>query len=120
MYTHNDMERHAPVMRDLFAATLDRGLELWVDNWSLGGAPGESSHFLSYAPEARQIFNDGEPWKKMVCLNFPAFVRFTKEWIDCVYNADTAAFGSGASVAAKATAIAVPTRSRPGRRLARP
>ena len=40
MLTHNDIERSFPVMRDIFKATEDEGLEVWVDNWGLGGSGG--------------------------------------------------------------------------------
>lgn len=86
MFTHNDMERHRSVMADIIALTQEQGLEVWVDNWGLTGSPGDSSHFLSYQPDARQIYNTGEPWRKMVCLNSPEFLAFTKEWIDMVYD----------------------------------
>ena len=82
MFTHNDMERHRAVMADIIALSEEMGLEVWVDNWGLAGAPGESSHFLSYQPDARQIYNTGEPRRKMVCLNSPEFLAFTREWID--------------------------------------
>ena len=44
MFTHNDMNRHKNVMKDIFSATKDLGLDFWVDNWGLGGPPGDVSH----------------------------------------------------------------------------
>ena len=61
MFTHNDMKRHKSVMKDIFSATKDLGLDFWVDNWGLGGPPGDVSHILQYFPET--IFWD-EPHLK--------------------------------------------------------
>ena len=41
MFSHNDWERHDTVMGDMFKLTESMGLEVWVDNWGIGGAPGE-------------------------------------------------------------------------------
>jgi hypothetical protein len=87
MYSHNDWVRCPSVMKDIFAATTDLGLDLWVDNWGLMGSPGDPSHFLSYHPEAARMFSDGTRNAPRVCLNSPAFVEWTKEWIDQVYEA---------------------------------
>lgn len=86
MFSHNDWKRCPSVMKDIFHMTTDLGLDLWVDNWGLAGAPGDPSHFLSYHPECIQYLSTGET-KPAVCLNQPAFVSFTKEWIDQVYEA---------------------------------
>lgn len=84
--SHNDMVRCPSVMKDIFSYTKDIGLELWVDNWGLMGSPGDPSHFLSYHPEAARYFSDGSLNSPKVCLNSEAFVRWTKEWIDKVYE----------------------------------
>ncbi len=86
MFSHNDWKRCPSVMKDIFSATTDLGLDLWVDNWGLMGAPGDPAHFLAYHPEARRMFSDGTPDAPRVCLNNPAFVSWTKEWIDLVYE----------------------------------
>ncbi|MBQ3084735.1 MAG: hypothetical protein IJC46_04710 [Clostridia bacterium] len=87
MYSHNDWVRCPSVMKDIFAATTDLGLDLWVDNWGLMGTPGDPSHFLSYHPEAARMYSDGTRNAPRVCLNSPAFVEWTKEWLDQVYEA---------------------------------
>ena len=55
-----------------------------MDNWGLAGPPGDKSHFLSYHPEAHQIYSDGAMDPVRVCLNSDAFRAFTREWIDTV------------------------------------
>lgn len=86
MFSHNDWVRSSEVMKDIFACTTGLGLDLWVDNWGLGGSPGDPSHFLSYHPEAHQYFSDGEMIPNAVCMNNPAYRAWTKEWIDKVYE----------------------------------
>lgn len=85
-FSHNDWKRCPSVMKDIFSATADLGLDLWVDNWGLMGAPGDPSHFLSYHPEAARYFSDGTLNAPCICLNSEAFVEWTKEWIDLVYE----------------------------------
>ena len=84
MLSHTDWERHKTVMKDIFAMTEDVGMEVWVDNWGLGGAPGDKSHFLAYHPEAHMIFSNGEMHPSQVCLNSPAYKQFVKDWLDMV------------------------------------
>ena len=81
MLSHTDWERHKNVMKDIFAMTEDAGMEVWVDNWGLGGPPGDKSHFLAYHPEAHMIFSDGEMHPSQVCLNSPVFRKFIKDWL---------------------------------------
>ena len=87
MFSHNDWVRCPSVMRDIFAATAEMGLDFWVDNWGLMGTPGDPSHFLSYYPDGHRYFSDGTLDAPRVCLNNPDFVEWTKEWIDAVYEA---------------------------------
>lgn len=82
MLSHTDWERHSAVMKDIFAATEDAGLEVWVDNWGLGGAPGDRSHFLAYQPDAHMMLSDGSMHPYMVCLNSPEYRSFVKDWLD--------------------------------------
>ncbi len=86
MFSHNDWDRHYGVMKNIFDISKENGLEVWVDNWGMGGAPGDKSHFLSYYPDAHQVFNTGEVNPVQVCFNHPAYVEFTKQWIDAVYD----------------------------------
>lgn len=87
MFTHNDWNRHKDIMKEIFTITRGFGLDVWVDNWGLGGPPGDLSHFLSYHPNAHQVFSDGEIDPIRVCYNSPEFVQFTKDWLDIVREA---------------------------------
>jgi len=84
MFSHTDWDRHCRVMRDMVEISHEAGLEVWMDNWGLGGPPGDKSHFLSYHPEAHQIYSDGSVDPVRVCLNSEAFRKFMHEWIDTV------------------------------------
>lgn len=84
MLSHIDWERHGNVMKDIFAITEDAGLEVWVDNWGLGGAPGDRSHFLAAHPEAHTYYNTGEMNPYIVCLNSPDYRQFVKDWLYAV------------------------------------
>ena len=86
MFSHNDWGRSASVMKDIFSMTTGMGLDMWVDNWGLGGTPGDRSHFLCYHPEAHQYSSDGVMRPINVCFNHECFVEWTKEWIDSVYD----------------------------------
>jgi hypothetical protein len=84
MFSHNDWDRHKNVMKEIVGISEDAGLEVWIDNWGLGGPPGDKSHFLSYHPDAHQVYSNGEIDPVRVCLNNTDFRSFTKEWIDVV------------------------------------
>ena len=86
MFSHNDWDRSSNIMKKIFDMTKGLGLDLWVDNWGLGGTPGDKSHFLCYHPEAHQIFSDGSMRPVNVCYNHRSFVEWTKEWVDKVYE----------------------------------
>lgn len=87
MYTHNDMDRHNKIMREIFDITKSYGLEVWVDNWGIAGTPGDKCHFLGFHPESRRVYSDGSIDPIRVCFNSPAFVAFSKEWIEFVKEA---------------------------------
>ena len=59
MFSHTDWDRHKNKMKEILDISHEVGLETWVDNWGLSGPPGDKSHFLSYHPEAHQIYSDG-------------------------------------------------------------
>lgn len=84
MFSHNDWERHKRPMKENIRIAEDCGLQVWVDNWGIGGMPGDKSHFLSYHPEAHMIYSNGEMHPFQVCLNHPEYRKFTKEWLDSV------------------------------------
>lgn len=87
MFSHNDWDRHKSIMKEIITMTEQQGLEVWVDNWGLGGPPGDKSHFLSYYPDSHQIYSNGRMDPVRVCLNSPDFRKFTREWVDVVKDA---------------------------------
>lgn len=84
MMSHTDWKRHKNIMKENIRITEEFGMDVWVDNWGIGGAPGDTSHFLAYHPEAHMMFSNGEMHPTQVCLNSPAFRQFTHEWLDMV------------------------------------
>ena len=84
MFSHTDWERHSKIMKDLVAISEDAGLEVWVDNWGIGGRPGDKGHFLGFFPDARMVYGNGVADKYQVCLNSPDYRAFVKQWIDAV------------------------------------
>ena len=84
MLSHTDWERHKTTIKEMVDITHGLGMEAWIDNWGLGGAPGDKSHFLAYYPDSHVIFSDGSMDPAQVCLNSPDYRKFTKEWIDVV------------------------------------
>ena len=81
MFSHNDWDRHFKVMKEVVSISEGLGLEVWLDNWGLAGNPGDKSHFLSYHPEAHQIYSDGSVDPVNACYNHPAFIQFSKDWV---------------------------------------
>ncbi len=84
MFSHTDWDRHHLVMKDIFKMTEDAGLEVWVDNWGIGGPPGDKSFFLGLHPEAHMVYSDGTMHPTKVCVNSPAYRQFVKDWLDTV------------------------------------
>ena len=84
MLSHNDWDRHRTVMKEIVGITHGLGLEAWLDNWGLGGPPGDKSHFLAYYPGSLQVYNDGRMDPVRACLNSPDYRAFTKSWIELV------------------------------------
>ena len=87
MFTHNDMERHRNVMKDIISASEQLGLEVWIDNWGIEGGPGDKAHFLAYNPDARMVNSDGSPHPIKACYNNEEFLAFTFQWLDMVREA---------------------------------
>jgi hypothetical protein len=86
MFSHTDWDRHRSIMKEIIAITEGLGLDVWVDNWGIGGPPGDKSHFLAYYPDSHQIDSNGVMDPVRACLNSPDFRKFTKEWIDAVHD----------------------------------
>jgi len=84
MFSHNDMDRHSKVMKDIIAVSEDKGLEVWIDNWGIDCGPGDKAYFTGICPEAKAMFSDGTPVRLKPCYNSPEFRAFTKSWIDRV------------------------------------
>ena len=87
MFSHTDWDRHNKIMKDIFAITEDAGMDVWVDNWGLGGPPGDKSHFLAYYPDSHIYYSNGDMAPVNACLNSPDFRKFVKNWIDAVAEA---------------------------------
>ncbi len=87
MYTHNDMDRHPEVMKDIIKISEDKGLDVWVDNWGIDCGPGDKSYFCAQHPEAKQMFSDGSYLPLRPCYNHPEFRAFTKRWVEAVAEA---------------------------------
>lgn len=86
MFSHTDWDRHRSVMGEIIAMTEGMGLDVWVDNWGIGGPPGDKSHFLAYYPDSHQVYSNGEMDPVRACLMSPDFRSFTRQWIDVVYD----------------------------------
>lgn len=91
MFTHNDWLRHKNIMKEVIEITHENGLDVYINNWGLPGAPGDPSHFLSLYPGCHQVYNHGghrDPSFRnvMVCFNRKEFIDFTKEWIDVCFE----------------------------------
>ena len=84
MLSHTDWDRHLNKLKEIVTISTDVGLESWIDNWGLGGPPGDKSHFLAYHPEAHQYYSNGEMDPVRACLNSEAFRSWVHEWIDAV------------------------------------
>ncbi|MBQ7599959.1 MAG: hypothetical protein IJU57_04705 [Clostridia bacterium] len=84
MLSHTDWDRHLQRIKDMVELSSEIGLESWIDNWGLGGPPGDKSFFLAYHPEAHQVMSDGKTDPVRACLNADSFRAFTREWIDAV------------------------------------
>ena len=84
MLSHTDWDRHKTTIKEMVDMTHGLGMEAWIDNWGIGGAPGDVSHFLAYYPDAHMYFSDGTMKPTQVCINSPDYRRFSKEWIDVV------------------------------------
>ena len=84
MLSHTDWERHDKVIGDIIKVSEAEGLEVWVDNWGIGGVPGDISHFLSYHPEAHSYYGNGQMHPRQICLNAPSYRQFVKDWVDKV------------------------------------
>ena len=84
LYTDMDMRRHKLVMKDIFAATRDAGLDFWVDTFGVSGPPNAPSHVTQFYPGTNRVYSDGgvDPWN--VCYTAPDLMKFTKLWIDSV------------------------------------
>jgi hypothetical protein len=86
MFSHIDWERHSRIIGDMIAISEDAGLEVWVDNWGIGGAPGDTSHFLIQHPDARMMYGNGQYHPRQICLNSPEYRQFVKNWLDAVVS----------------------------------
>lgn len=84
VFTHNDIRRHKGIMKDVFAATRDAGLDFWVDNFGLSGPPNAPNHITQFYPGTNRVYSNGDidPWN--VCYTAPGLMEITKLWVDTV------------------------------------
>ncbi len=87
MYTHNDMDRHSKILKEIIKISEDKGLEVWVDNWGIDAGPGDKAYFVGQHPETVRMWTDGTPCGPRPCYNHPEFRVFTKRWIEAVAEA---------------------------------
>ena len=84
MLSHMDWDRHISAMKDIVSMSEDMGLEVWIDNWGIGGRPGDYSRYLACYPDDHMIFGNGKRDNYQACLNSPDYRAFVKKWIDAV------------------------------------
>ena len=84
MLSHMDWDRHISAMKDIVSMSEDMGLEVWIDNWGIGGTPGDVSHYLSLHPTDHMIFGNGDRAPYQVCLNSSEYRKFVKRWLETV------------------------------------
>ena len=84
MFSHMDWDRHTYAIKDIIAMSEDMGLEVWVDNWGIGGRPGDVSHYLSLHPEDHMIYSNGDRDPYQICLHSPEYRKFVKNWLETV------------------------------------
>lgn len=86
MFSHTDWDRNTDACADIFKMSADLGLDVWVDNWGLGGPPGDISRFTAAYPDAHMYLSNGEMMPYTACLNSPDFRAFIRSWVDKVVS----------------------------------
>lgn len=81
-YSELDMAFYSRAMEKIIKLSKDKGLEVYLDPWAIGGIyGGESfSRFVAENLKARQVNNFGES-VPAACINNPQFREFHKRWI---------------------------------------
>lgn len=81
-YSELDMAFYNRAMEKIVRMSKDKGLEVYLDPWALGGIyGGESfSRFIAEKLHTRQVNNRGES-VPAACINHPEFRSFHKGWI---------------------------------------
>lgn len=81
-YSELDMAFYSRGMEKIVKLSKDKGLEVYLDPWAVGGIyGGESfSRFVAENLKARQINNLGES-VPAACINNPDFKEFNRRWI---------------------------------------
>ncbi len=82
-FSELDMAFYNQAMERIIRLSKDRGLEVYLDPWGLGGVyGGESfSRFVAEHPEARQVDCDGAG-RPAACPNHPDFRALQARWIE--------------------------------------
>jgi len=78
-----DLAFYKETMKEIVAATHEKGLEVWIDPWGVGGTFGGEtfSRFVASNPRATQLRSDGKR-APLACPNQRSFRRFMKGWVE--------------------------------------
>src|SRR5438270_311166 len=82
-FSENDLAYYRDTMREIVAASHDRGLEVQAAPWGLGRTFGgeAESRFVTFHPDECQVLDDGRH-VAAACLNSPGYRAFCAEWAD--------------------------------------
>lgn len=81
-FSENDLRFYPGTMREIVALSQERGFEVYLDPWGVGGVFGGEA-FTQFALEhdaARQVLSDGGK-APAACPNQPEFREFMREWV---------------------------------------
>ena len=89
-FSENDLAYYRDTMREIVAASHDRGLEVQAAPWGLGRTFGgeAESRFVTFHPEACQVLDDGRR-VATGCLNNPVYRAYCRDWADAALAAGT-------------------------------
>jgi hypothetical protein len=82
-YSERDREFYDNTMKDIVAASKERGFTTYINPWGVGKVFGGEafSEFLAKHPEAKQRIVGG-PREHAACFNHPEFQGFMQEWTE--------------------------------------
>jgi hypothetical protein len=82
-FSETDLAFYCEAMREIVQISHEKGLEVWIDPWAVGGVFGGEafSKLVATHLNHRQISAGGESLP-IACLNNPDFRRFMRNWTD--------------------------------------